>query len=48
MTLPLLLIGGGIILIALGILFLKTHYSQTAPNEELEWAGYGEHPFRKR
>ena len=43
-----LLIGVGIILIALGILFLKTHYAKTTPNEELEWMGFGDHPFRKQ
>jgi hypothetical protein len=37
----------GIILIGLGILFLHTHYNRVTPNEELEWVGYGEHPFRK-
>ena len=43
-----LLIGGGIILIALGMLYLKSHFWRKASNEELEWFGFGEHPFRKR
>lgn len=48
MTTALLLIGCGIILIALGIHFLRTHFSKPSPNEDLEWMGYGDHPFRKR
>lgn len=48
MTASALLIGLGILLISLGILFLKTHYTKKSPNEELEWFGFGEHPFRKR
>lgn len=43
-----LLIGVGIILISLGILFLKTYYGRATPNEELEWMGFGDHPFRKQ
>lgn len=43
-----LLIGLGTIFIALGVLFLKTHYTTISPNEELEWMGYGDHPFRKQ
>ena len=43
-----LLIGLGVILVALGVLFLKTHFSRKASNDELEWFGFGEHPFRKR
>jgi hypothetical protein len=48
MIAPALFIGVGIILISIGMLFLKTHYSRITPNEELEWMGFGEHPFRKQ
>ncbi|MFT4250623.1 MAG: hypothetical protein ACMXYD_04650 [Candidatus Woesearchaeota archaeon] len=48
MTTAALLVGVGIILLALGVLFIRAHYKTLTPNEELEWMGYGEHPFRKQ
>ena len=47
MIIPYLFIGVGIILLGLGIHFLKTHYTRITPNEDLEWLGFGDHPFRK-
>ncbi len=48
MIIPMLLIGLGIILVVLGIFFLYAQRTKMVPIEELEWLGYGEHPFRKK
>ena len=43
-----MLIGFGIILIGMGVYFIYHHYARLRPNEELEWVGFGESPFKKK
>lgn len=38
----------GIFLLIFGGIILYKHYTKMIPNEEYEWLGFGEHPFRKK
>jgi hypothetical protein len=48
MTVGFLLVFCGVILFAIGIQLLRTAKNKPLGNDELEWAGFGEHPFRRK